>query len=168
MMFKDLVEKLKGYSEGCEEKCIDLRMLRFEAREAETKLIDGLWSYYFKSNPKKPNDPKVVWAAKQFCKMAGIPFSFFHKNPEYMKSHMVECWLPTLKPEKSQILAKLRRTSEQDNFVIRALLPVEFTNITNIDVMEAIGEVMEASGDSYRVEFVIGDERDDLVYLHAV
>jgi hypothetical protein len=160
---RSLIEKLKSQSDGCEEKCIDLRNLKFEAKEGEVRFIDGVWSYYFKSDPKKPNDPKVVWAAKQFCKLAGIPFSFFHKNPEYMKSSMVDCWIPTLKPEKSTIMTKLRRTADCDKFVFRALLPVEFTNVTNVDVMEAVST---AIGDDYNKDFVIGDERDDLI-LHV-
>jgi len=92
--------------------------------------------------------------------MIAVPFNFFYKNPEYLKRAMVECWLPSLKSEKAQILARLKKTEENKNLIIRALLPIEFTNISNIEVLE---QIEKASQENFRVEFCIGDERDDLI-----
>lgn len=156
-----LAERLEVHTKGCEEKCIDLQTLRFSVEEGDMRLYNNFHSYFFKRDPKNPRDPKIIHAAKQFCKMMGVPYSFFAKNPERMKTGMVECWLPTLTPDKSVILAKLRPTSEKD-YVIRALLPVQYTNITNAEVVRAVAEVID---DEFRIEFAIGEERDDLV-LH--
>jgi len=80
-----------------------------------------------------------------------------------MRRDMVSCWLPSLKPEKSSVLGKLRSTKEKENYIIRAFLPVEYTNITNSQIMEAVAtEVL----DDYNLDFIIGDERDDLI-LHV-
>jgi hypothetical protein len=77
-----------------------------------------------------------------------------------MKNQLVGCWLPTLKPEKSQVLAKLRKST--NGYIIRAILPVEFTNISNVDALSAL---TEAIGNDFSMEFSIGDERDDPI-LH--
>jgi len=163
MSIGDVIGRLKFYSEGCEDKCLDLQALKFGVDDTGTKLDAGFSTYYFPTDPKNPKDPKVVHSAKQFCKLIGVPFSFFYKNPVYMKGYLVSCWLPSLKPEKSQVLAKLRRSKEDNVYIIRALLPVEYTNISNVDVME---QVSQAICDDFRVEFSIGDERDDLI-LHV-
>ena len=158
-----LIGRLQDYSKGCEDKCLDFQALKFEAKESEMRLYTDFRSYYFKSDPKNPRHPKVIHAAKQFCKMIGTPYNFFIKNPEYMRNQIVGCWLPTVSSEKAAILGKLRKTPESENYVIRALLPVEYTNISNTEIMALVGE---AIGDDFKVDFVIGDERDDLV-LHA-
>jgi hypothetical protein len=157
-----LIARLKTLTESCEDKFLDLKTLKFDINEGEMKLYDPFHNYFFKYDPKNPKDPKVIHAVTQFCKIQKIPYSFFAKNPEHMKKTLTVCWLPTLKPEKSSILAKLRKTKEKDH-IIRALLPVEYTNISNVEVMECVASVI---GDTYRLEFVIGDERDDLI-LHA-
>jgi len=164
-----LITRLKEMQKGCEDKCIDLQTLKFEAKESEMRLYEvksGLptalgQSYYFKSDPKNPNDPKITHAAKQFTTLAGVPYSFFSKNPEHMKNQIIGCWLPTLKPEKAQVLVKLRKA--QNGSIIRAILPVEFTNISNVD---AISALTDAIGEEFTMEFAIGDERDDPI-LHV-
>jgi hypothetical protein len=160
-----LIERLQGHTKSCEDKCLDLKALKFEAKEGEMRLyLDGTdRSYYFKSDPKNPKDPKIVHAAKQFCKIIAIPYAFFAKNTETMKNQIVSCWLSSLKAEKSAVLAKLRKSTDTDSMIIRALLPVEFTNIPNSEILSIIGESIR---DDFRVEFAIGDERDDLL-LHV-
>ena len=66
-----------------------------------------------------------------------------------------------MKPEKAQVLTKLRKA--EDGYIIRAILPVEFTNISNADALSALAETIE---DDFTMEFAIGDERDDLI-LHV-
>jgi len=161
-----LIERLQGHTKSCEDKCLDLKVLKFEAKEGEMRLyLDGTdRTYYFKSDPKNPRDPKIIHAAKQFCKIISVPYSFFAKNTESMKNQLVGCWLPSLKSEKSAVLGKLRKSSTDANSsIIRALLPVEFTNIPNAEILTIIGEAIQ---DDFKVEFVIGDERDDLL-LHV-
>ena len=161
---QSLIGRLEDYLKSCEDKCIDLQILKFEVHEGEMRLYNDFHSYYFKNDPKNPRDPKIIHAAQQFCKMMSVPYSFFSKNPEYMRKGMVDCWLPTLKPEKSVILAKLRKSRDSEtDYVIRALLPAEFTNVTNAEVLKCVADVI---GDDFKIEFVIGDERDDLV-LHV-
>jgi len=158
-----LMGRLKYLEEGCEDKCTDLKTLQFDVSEGEMKLYNPFHSYFFKSDPKNPREPKITHAIQQFCKIQRVPYSFFAKNPEHMKKSLTGCWLPTLKPEKSTILAKLRKTKEPSVSIIRALLPVEYTNISNVEVMECVASAM---GDRYKIAFVIGDERDDLI-LHT-
>jgi hypothetical protein len=159
----ELISRLKSLEQGCEDQCLDLKMLKFDIHENEMKLFNEFHSYYFKNDPKNPRDPRVIHAIKQFCGLMGVPYSFFAKNPEYMRRDMVSCWLPSLRSEKSSVLAKLRSMSlEKGGYIIRAILPVEYTNLTNSQVMDAMSrEVL----DDYRIDFVIGDERDELV-LH--
>jgi len=158
--FRGLLERLEEFSKGCEDKCLDMQSLKFESKESEMRLYTDAVSYYFKTDPEKPKHPKVVHGTKQFCKIMGIPYSFFIKNPEYMRNQMVSCWLPALKEEKAAVLAKLRKTAQQDKYIIRALLPVEFTNISNYEIMSSIANVI---GDDFNMWYAIGDGRDDLL-----
>lgn len=160
---QSLIGRLQDYLKGCEDKCLDLQALKFEAKESEMRLYNEFRSYYFKNDPKNPRQPKIIHGAKQLCKLMGLPYNFFAKNPEYMKNQMVGCWLPTIQPEKTAVLGKLRKIPGTEDCIIRALLPVEFTNISNYEIMSIVGENV---GDDFRVEFFIGDERDDLV-LHV-
>jgi hypothetical protein len=159
----DLIARLKDLEQGCEEQLIDLKMLKFDIHENEMKLYNDFHNYYFKNDPKNPRDLRIIHAIKQFCNLMGVPYSFFSKNPEYMRRDMVSCWLPSLKPENSSVLGKFRNTKEKSDYIIRAILPVGYTNITNSQVMEAVAlEIL----DDYKIDFVIGDERDDLI-LHV-
>jgi len=158
-----LIHRLGDNRGGCEDKCLDLQTLKFATKEGEMRLYNESHSYYFKYDPKNPKDAKVTHAAKQFCGLMEVPFPFFFKNPEFMKNEMVNCWLPTISPEAATVMAKLRRAKEAENYIIRAILPVEFANIMDVDVMTMVGE---AVGDCFRTEFIIGDGRDDLL-LHV-
>ena len=160
---KNLIGRLKTQTESCEDKCLDLKTLQFDINEGEMKLYSPFHTYFFKADPKNPKEPKVTHAIQQFCKIQQVPYSFFAKNPEHMKKSLTSCWLPTLKPEKSTVLAKLRKTKDPNVSIIRALLPAEYTNILNTEVLECVAS---AIGENYRMEFVTGDDRDDLA-LHA-
>lgn len=158
-----LIARLKSLEQGCVDQCIDLKLLKFDIHENEMKLYNDFHNYFFKNDPKNPKDPRIIHAIKQFTALMGVPYSFFSKNPEYMRRDMVSCWLPSLKPEKSSVLGKFRTTKEKSDYIIRSILPVEYTNITNSQVMEAVAtEIL----DDYKIDFVIGDERDDLI-LHV-
>lgn len=160
---KALLGRLTEHSKGCEDKCLDLQTVQFEAKESELRLHTPMRSYFFKSDPKNPREPKIVHAIRQFCGICGIPYAFFAKNPEFMKNQIVQTWLSSLKPEKSAILAKLRTTPGGNDYIIRALLPVEFTNIPNAEILSMISEVIK---DDFYIDFIIGEERDDLL-LHV-
>lgn len=157
----ELIVKLNNGSKGCEDRYIDLKTLKFDAQPGEMKLFNDSETYFFKNDPKNPRDPKVTHAARQFCKLIGIPFSFLLKNPAGMKKDLVECWKGTLKTEKSSTLGKVRTV--KDRLLCRAFLPVEYTNISNVDIME---RVADATGDDFKIQFVFGDDLDDLI-LHV-
>jgi len=164
MLIKELSHKLTEHSDGCEERCVDLRTVKYEAKDGEISLVGDSGTYYFKNDPNNPKDPEVTHAAKQFCKLIGVPFSFYFKNPELIRKQLVDCWLPTLGAEKSLVLMKMRRTGPQSTgWIIRAVLPAEFTNISNVEVLERISS---AIGDDFEIDFVIGDNRDALL-LHV-
>jgi hypothetical protein len=158
---KQLIDHLKSLETGCEDKCLDLKTLKFDIKENEMRLFNDFQNYYFKTDAQNPKNSKVTHAANQFCKICSVPYSFFSKNPEYMKKGVISCWLPSLKSEKSSVLAKLRKNKE--GYTIRALLPAEYTNITNSQVVEALVGAVE---EDYKIDFVIGDEQDSLI-LHV-
>lgn len=157
----ELMAKLVNGSRGCEDRFIDLKTLKYHAAPGEMKLYNDNETYHFKSDPKNPRDPKITHAARQFCKIIGVPFSFLLKNPAALKKDLVECWKGTLKTESSSRLGKVRVAKGMT--FMRAFLPVEYTNISNVDVMES---VVDAIGDDFKIQFVFGDEPDDLI-LHV-
>jgi len=162
MDFKELTEKLNQNSLQCDDRVVDLRGIKYEVKDGESKLVGESITYFFKNDPQNPKDPTVVHAAKQFCSMIGVPFSFYFKNPEMIRKQLVDCWLPSLGAEKSIVLMKVRRTGpESQGWIIRAVLPAEFTNISNLEVLEKISA---ATHDDFLLEFVIGEGRDELVF----
>jgi hypothetical protein len=60
-------------------------------------------------------------------------------------------------------LAKLRIAPGGKDYIIRALLPVEFTNIPNAEILTMISDIIR---DDFYIDFVIGEDRDDLI-LHV-
>lgn len=155
-----LINKLTDASKSCEDRFVDLRMMTFKSVDGEMFLTNDKNTYYFKRDPENPRDPKIVYAAQQFCKLVGVPFSFIAKNSENMREMIVNKWIAGLNGEKSTVIMRVRSGPKGE--VIRAILPVEFTNINNLDLLGRIGE---SAGDNFRVEFAIGDDRDDLILL---
>lgn len=156
---QNIISKLEQQNKNNEDKCLDLKNLTFVSESGVSRLEDSdNLSYYFKRDIKKPKNPKATHALRQYCKIIGVPFSFFHKNSSEMKNRIAMTWLNSLKAEKSTVLVKLRRSL--NDYIIRAVLPVEFSNISNLDVLKLISE---AIGDDFHVLFSIGDEQDDLV-----
>lgn len=156
-----LIQRLKDNEKGCENQCLDLQTLKFEAKEGAMRLYNEFHSYWFRHDPKNPRDPRIIHAAKQFCKLMGMPHPFFSKNPDHMKNQMVSTWLPTLKPEKAVILSKMRHVKDnQADYQIRAILPVEFSPMDNSALMALIGDAIQ---DTFKTDFIIGDSSDDLI-----
>lgn len=155
---KELIDKLKQNNQGCSDQCLDLKRLNFDGTPGEIRLYNDLETFYFKHDPEKPKNPKTVHAANQFCKIIGVPFGFLYKNPEHIRKTLVDCWLPSVKQEQATVLAKLRKGAERTFF--RAILPVEYTNISNLEIVE---KVAEAAGECFTINFDIGVEPDDPV-----
>ena len=55
-----LINRLREGQKGCEDKCLDLQTLRFEAKQSEMRLYDEYVTYWFKNDPKNPNDSRAV------------------------------------------------------------------------------------------------------------
>jgi hypothetical protein len=167
MIDKDLVEvrrRLQVTTETCIDEVFDLSNMRFGCTDEEMYLEYKNTSdrYHFKASPNNPNDAKIIHAHKQFCKIVGVPYSFFKNNRPAKREDIVNDWLGSLAATGPVIkLAKIRKGAELRS--IRALLPENHTSMTNADILSTI-----IACDEYDIDLDLstGDSRDDLA-LHT-
>jgi hypothetical protein len=163
-----VVSRLEGWNKSCRDILIDLRSVRFGADD-EDMYIDFVEKQvygkriYFKRNPEDPKDPRILHAQKQFCKILGVPHKYFMDSRPTMKKQMFKLHQSTFNAdngEKAQYMARIRES--QDHSVLRALIPLKHSLINNSELMKIVEETAQPEF----LDFVNGDERDDLV-LHA-
>ena len=94
--------------------------------------------FHFKMSEADPNNPEIIHAHKQFCRIIGVPYAFFSKNRPAVQEDICNRWLKSLAPgeENALYLAKLRKGAEFTS--IRALLPETHTTLTNADIVGTI------------------------------
>lgn len=166
---KSDVEALKNriglWNKNCRDLLIPLTSIEFECDEEEMKIVLDEDYYdkplFFKVDPTNPKDPKVLHAHKQFCKMIGVPYSFFAANRPSLKNNIVRTWQSSLEADKANCVARIRESD--DHAIIRALLPDTSVPFTNEELLDIIKESVRIP---LTLEFSHGDERDDLS-LHA-
>ena len=56
MEIREVLKKITEKSIGCEDRCLDLRAVRFDPTPGDNKLIAESETYYFKKDPKNPKD----------------------------------------------------------------------------------------------------------------
>jgi len=168
-----LAGRLEMWNKSCRDLFLDLRVVTFTATEEEMFLECQDKSYfskplYFKSDPQKPKDPKVVHAQKQFCKFVGIPHGFFMNNRPQLKMEVVRTWQSGLIADdsKGRCIARIREA--EDYCSIRAMVPENYALIPNHELIGIINKsiIDPQKNDPNLLEFAMGDERDDL-QLHA-
>lgn len=165
---RNLAGRLSTWNESCRNLFVDLRTVNFISTPDDSYLEFQDKSYYdkklyFKADPQNPKDPKVTHALKQFCKIIGIPFSFFKDCRPQLRTNMVSTWQAGLteKDDKAQVIVKLRES--RDCSLIRSFMPIKKCSLTNHELLTCILDSIE---EPLKLEFVHGDGRDDLI-LHA-
>jgi hypothetical protein len=163
-----VVARLQQWNKSCRDIFLDFRSIKFGADD-EDMYIDfedkSVYSkrIYFKSNPDDPKDLRIQHPQKQFCKILGVPHKYFMDSRPTMKMNMVKLHQATFSAdngEKAQYMARIRESSE--HAVLRAILPMSHSLIQNHELMDIVKE----SSKPEFLDFVNGDERDDLV-MHA-
>jgi hypothetical protein len=169
----DLAGRLEMWNKSCKDLFVDLRTITFTATDEEMfiEFNDKKYfpkSLYFKVDPQKPKDPKTVHAQKQFCKLIGIPHSFFMNNRPQLKMDIVKTWQSGLGADDSKGRCIVRFRESQDYCVIRAFVPETFALIQNHEIIQAINATFIKVDDPKPnvLEFACGDDRDELI-LHA-
>lgn len=164
----ELVGRLKMWHERCRDLFVDLRMIVYEISDEDSWIEFKDKSYYgsklyFKTDPQKPKDPKIIYATKQLCKIIGIPYSFFAACRPSLKMNIVKTWQAGLADDtkKSQNVLKIRES--KDCSIIRAVTPTSKSIIPLCDLIQIIQETLTVP---YNLDCVYGDEKDDLC-LHA-
>jgi len=162
-----LEQRLANWSQGCRDVFVDLRSVKFCSDDGGMFLTlpDGsaIRRIDFKRDPSNPKDVKIVHAQKQFCRMLGVPHTFFTSNRPMMRESIVTSWQSGLETDdkRSRCIARVREGSNVA--MIRALLPERAVPPKACDVLHA---VREAFGNSLKLVFAYGDDKDDLVF-HA-
>lgn len=168
-----LVTRLETWNKSCRDLFLDLRTVTFTATEEKMFLECQDKNYfnkplYFKTDPQKPRDPKILNAQKQFCKYIGIPHSFFMNNRPQLKMDIVKTWQAGLGADdkKGHCIARIRESD--DCCVIRALVPETYALVQNHDLIKIVNDsIINNEREKPNIlEFAKGDERDDLL-LHV-
>lgn len=165
---KDIIKRLERWNKSCRDILIDLRSVNFYANDEDMYLTfkdKSVYSkpIYFKKNPENPKDPSIQHPEKQFCKVLGVPHKYFMDSRPTMKTNMFRLHQASFGKddgEKAQYMARIRES--QDYSVLRALLPMNHSLIQNNELMGIVSK----SVDPDYIDFVHGDERDELVF-HA-
>jgi len=162
-----LVRRLAEWSSGGRDMFVDLRTVRFRAGD------NGMWldmpegalprRLDFKRDPTSPKDPRIVHAQKQFCRLLGVPHSFFSSNRPAMRESIVRSLQAGLDADdkKGRAVARIREGASVA--MIRAIFAERAVPPRSSDVVSA---VLKALGGNGGVEFAFGDGKDDLI-LHA-
>jgi len=163
-----VVSRLQQWNKSCRDIFLDFRAIKFGADDEDMYLeFDDKSVYskriYFKRNPDDDKDPRIQHPQKQFCKILGVPHKYFMDSRPTMKINMVKLHKASFNAdngENAQFMARIRESSE--HAVLRAILPMKHSLIQNYELMEIVRDTAQPEF----LDFVNGDERDDLV-MHA-
>jgi len=162
-----LVHRLSEWSSGGRDMFIDLRTAKFRSDDG------GMWMELpegflprridFKRDPTNPKDARIILAQKQFCKMLGMPHSFFSTNRPAMRESLVKSMQAGLEADekKGRCIARIREGGSVA--MVRALFPENAVPPRAVDIISA---VVGSLGPEGHLEFVFGDGKDDLI-LHT-
>jgi len=162
-----LRNRLYAHNENCRDLFVDMTALNYVATadDSYVEFMDKAFygkKLYFKVDPQNPRDPKVIIASKQFCKLIGIPYSFFAANRPSLKMNIVKTWQSGLVAQESKI-QNILKIREADEFaIIRAFMPVTKGSIQLYELIDMI-LCLEIP---VTMEFVYGDDKDEPI-LHA-
>lgn len=163
----ELRDKFREYDRNCRDVLLDMRTVKFRASDTDMCLIPPLEAYprpiYFKGDVQDNKNKKVTHAQKQFCRMIGVPHSFFAVNRPQLKEHMIATWQTSINAinDKSEVLVRIREGT--DSSLIRALFPESSSMARIQDLLTAIIETVKCP---LTLEFAHGEGMDDLVF-HA-
>lgn len=163
-----LIGQLASWSQGCRDIPVDLRKVVFRADDSgmwlELSIGDGSTRRLdFKRDPSNQKDPKITHAQKQFCRMLGVPHTFFMNNRPSIREALVRTWQSGLETEdrRANCVARIRESGSVS--MIRGLVPSRAVPPTAEVVVQS---VLNGLGGGVKVLFVHGDEKDDLIF-HA-
>jgi len=80
------------------------------------------------------------WSARQLCRLTAIPFGIFRKASEPLSQDMVKEFAPAMKDPQVKLAIK---TFGANKKVLRGILSVDYPDIRNSEVLEAIKDVGE-------------------------
>ena len=163
-----LRDRLRVSHEHCRDLFVDMRTVDYIATPDDSyiEFLDKNYydkRLYFKVDPQRPNDPKIIIAQQQFCKLLGIPYKFFAANRPSLKMNIVKTWQAGLTADESKAQSVLKIRESKDCSILRAFIPV---TKCSVPLYELIDIILNSVAIPLTMEFVYGDERDDLI-LHV-
>lgn len=90
------------------------------------------------------------WSARQLCKLSGIPFGVWLKSSEKLAGDMLGEFLPLVKDPQRKLMVR----TYGNKSVLRGLLPIDYPDIHNSDILKGVGDAAAAS-------------KNELVVVHA-
>lgn len=78
------------------------------------------------------------WSCRQLCRLAKIPFTFFKKSTPQLAKETFEEWVPAMNDPLVKLAIRSYGGSKE---VIRGILPVDYPEVRNSEVLEAVGNV---------------------------
>ena len=164
----ELIRRLSVSAENCTDIVTDLRTTKFQSTDDEMFLVDSSIGepMHFKFDKNNPLDATATQAHRQFCKIIGVPFKFFTENRPAIRNQIVGSWISSLAPAEGEETLRIIKVREGGLVkVIRALLPVSYSTISNSEVVQLLTEHKDDAL-QIGVDWCSGDSRDDLLF-HA-
>jgi len=166
---EELSQELLAGVEQCKQLPIDLSLMEFFADDDGTMMLrrpsdqDAL--YYFKADLSSGRDPLVAHAQKQFCRVVGVPHSYFRKNRPAMRNRMVRGWQQSLETDSPSAVRLLKYRKSSECNVVRALVGRDHTDLRNHQVVESVMGTPDIPVD---LHLVSGEDMDSLVFHFRV
>lgn len=129
IQYDDLMDALTEYEKTTRSQAEDLTTATFERNSEFGSLIFG-------TNNFELNE----WSARQLCRFVGIPFGVFRKSSEKLCQDMFDEFKPGMKDPQIKLALKTFGLSKT---VLRGILPVDYPDIRNSEVLGSLRNVAE-------------------------
>lgn len=133
----DLLYKLEEEATLKRDQLVDFSKLRFNDDGSLSELNGNLQNY-------KLTD----WAASQLCTKIGMPYNYFERCPEELRSMNVNHWLEGA--SSKEVLLRLREN--EDANTIRSIASSRYTKFDNHEVVALVDQFLNKLNKDYEIE----------------
>lgn len=124
-VYGEMIDALKHLEDQTSYVDADLSSVKYERDSEWGSIDDGL------SGKRE----LTGWSVRQLCRMASIPLTFFKKSTPELAKESFEEWVPQMKTPTVKLAI---RTYGKNKEVIRGILPIDYPEIRNSEVLQSI------------------------------
>lgn len=134
--FQEMLDAVKHLEAQTTYEDADISSMKYERDSEWGSIDDGLAG----------KRELTEWSVRQMCRMASIPLTFFKKSTPELAKETFDEWAPQM---KTPLVKLALRTYGKNKQVVRGILPSDYPEIRNSEVLEA----MQNCGTPFVVEY---------------